>query len=156
MKLKLTLARMASPAFIGGFRTLRKSRFGRAEAWAIYRTGEQIDRELERFFAIRKEIEDRFAQSDGKSRFVPKDTVPAFQQELEELGQKEIELWLEHKVTLPEDCLIEPDELGALVEAGIMEAPDASNPESAAEPLASAAPASGDAKPRREKTQPQT
>ena len=124
MKLKLTLAKMASPAFIGGFRTLRKSRFGRAEAWAIYRTGEQIDRELERFVAIRKEIEDRFAQSDGKARFVPKESIPAFQQELVELGKNEIELHLDHKVTFPDDCLIEPDELGALVEAGILDPPD--------------------------------
>ena len=56
---------MSSPAFIGGFRTLRQSRFGRADAWAIYRTGEQIDRELERYVAVRKEIENRLAQTNG-------------------------------------------------------------------------------------------
>ncbi len=118
---------MASPGFIGGFRILRKSRFGRAEAWAVYRTGEQIDRELERYFGIRKEIEERFAQTDGKTKFIPKDAVAAFQREIEELGKAEIELWLDRKISLPDDCQIEPDELGALVEAGIAEAPELSS-----------------------------
>jgi hypothetical protein len=124
MKLKVSLAKLSSPGFVGGFRTLRKSRFGSAEAWSIYRAGEQIDRELERYFAIRKEIEDRFAQNDGKTKFIPKESVAAFQKEIEDLGKKEVELCLEQKVRLPEDCRIEPDEIGALIEAQIIELPE--------------------------------
>ena len=125
--MKIPLAKISTPAFVGGFRTLRKSRFGRAEAWAVYRTGEQIDRELERYFAIRKEIEDRFAQTDGKNKFIPRDSVSAFEQELQDLGKNEVELFLDHKVCLPDDCLIQPDEIGALVEAGIIDSPEVNN-----------------------------
>jgi hypothetical protein len=138
MTINLPLSKISSPAFIGGFRTLRQSRFGTAAAWAIYRMGEQIDRELERYFLVRKEIEDRFAQANSNGRIIPKESVPSFERELEELGKKEIELSLDHRIRLPADCLIEPDQIGALVEAGILEMPHEGSAEegrrSAAEP----------------------